>query len=310
MSTPVPFNYNYLKGMESFELKVEFGGVRLDKYVAERCHLSRSRVQKLIAEGLVLVEGRPAKPGRRLESGEVISVTLPPSPSARLEPEAIPLQIVYEDGEVLVVDKPPGLAVHPAPGHESGTLVNAILAHYPELAKLGPARPGIVHRLDKDTSGLLVIAKSERARLFLVEQLRRREFKKGYLALVRGHLSPTKGVIEGAIGRHPRNRKLMAVTRRGKEARTYYEVKEYLKGYTMLEIETETGRTHQIRVHLSAIGYPIVGDSTYGVKSPFLKRQFLHAHRLGFRLPSGKWAQFTSELPTDLREALKLIKTG
>ena len=299
-----------LKAVESFELKVELGGVRLDKYVAERHHLSRSRVQKLIAEGLVLVEGQPAKPGRRLESGELISVTLPPSPSARLEPEAIPLQIVYEDGEVVVVDKPPGLTVHPAPGHEGGTLVNALLAHCPDLAKLGQARPGIVHRLDKDTSGLLVVAKSERARLFLVEQLRRREFKKGYLALVRGHLSPIEGVIEGPVGRHPRNRKLMAVTQRGKEARTRYQVKEYLKGHTMLEIETETGRTHQIRVHLSAIGYPVVGDSTYGVKSPFLKRQFLHAHRLGFKLPSGKWAQFTSDLPPDLREALKLIKSS
>ncbi len=294
--------------MESFEFKVELGGVRLDKYVAERCHLSRSRVQKLITEGLVLVEGQPAKPSRKLESGEVISVTLPPSPSVQLEPEAIPLQIVYEDSEVLVIDKPPGLTVHPAPGHESGTLVNAILAHYPELAKLGPARPGIVHRLDKDTSGLLVVAKSETTRLFLVEQLRRREFKKGYLALIRGHLSPTEGVIEGPVGRHPRNRKLMAVTQRGKEARTRYRVREYLKGHTLLEIETETGRTHQIRVHLSAIGYPIVGDPVYGVKSPFLKRQFLHAHRLGFKLPSGKWVEFTSDLPPDLRQALELIR--
>ena len=298
------------KAVENLELSVELGGVRLDKYVAERCCLSRSQVQRLIAEGLVLVEGQPAKPSRRLEPGEVILVTLRPPPSIQLEPEAIPLQIVYEDGEVLVIDKPAGLTVHPAPGHERGTLTNAIMAHYPELAKLGPARPGIVHRLDKDTSGLLVVAKSEEARLFLVEQLKRREFKKGYLALVRGKLAPAEGIIEGPVGRHPRDRKLMAVTCRGKEARTLYRVKEYLKGHTLLEIKTETGRTHQIRVHLSAIGYPIAGDPVYGVKSPFLKRQFLHAHRLGFKHPSGRWLEFTSELPADLKEALELIQEG
>ncbi len=294
----------------NFEIEADSSENRLDKYVAEQCHLSRSYVQRLIAEGLILVEGQLAKPSRRLEQGEKILIAFPPPVPSTLKPEAIPLETVYEDEDILVVDKPPGLAVHPAPGHESGTLVNAILALCPDLAKLGKGvRPGIVHRLDKDTSGLMVVAKNEGARLILVEQLKRREFKKGYLALVRGHLSPNEGAIEGPIGRHPRKRQRMSVTSKGKEARTLYRVKKYIGDCTLLEIQTETGRTHQIRVHLSAIGYPVVGDPVYGVRSTFLRRQFLHAHRLGFKLPrSGKFVEFESELPPDLRQALVLIK--
>lgn len=294
---------------ENFEVEVNFPGFRLDRYVAERCGFSRSYVQKLISEGLVLVEGKRAKSSRKLKAGEKLLLTLPPLSLAPLKPEAIPLKIVYEDKDILVVDKPAGLTVHPAPGHESGTLVGAILAYLPELAELGGGvRPGIVHRLDKDSSGLVVVAKNEAARIFLSKQLKNRELKKSYLALVRGYLSPAQGVIEGSIGRHPRDRQRMAITSKGKEARTFYQVKEHLKGYTLLEIQTKTGRTHQIRVHLSAIGYPVVGDRVYGVKSSFLKRQFLHAHLLGFKLPrNGEFVDFESALPVDLKQALEHV---
>lgn len=291
-------------------LQVAESAVRLDKYLAkEYPELSRSRLQKLIEQGYILVNECGAKASQRLNIGDKIRVRLPPPQPASVFAESIPLTIVYEDGDLMVVDKPAGLAVHPAPGHTSHTLVNALLAHCPDLANFDDAmRPGIVHRLDKDTSGLMIIAKNSPAQQYLVNQFKARLVTKGYLVLVRGKLTPMQGVIEAPVGRDLSNRKRMAVVAGGRQATTAYRVKQYLGDYTLLEVTTETGRTHQIRVHLSAIGYPVIGDPVYGAKSAYLKRQFVHAHRLGFRLPaSGEYREFTCELPSDLKLALELI---
>jgi len=285
-------------------------GVRLDKYVGEKCsELSRTHAQKLIAGGYITVNDHMAKVGLKLNIGDRVDIIIPPTAPSPLSPEAIPLNIIYEDDDLLVVDKPAGLAVHPAPGHPSHTLVNAILSHLPSLAETGNSlRPGIVHRLDKDASGVMLVAKNNTAQLNLINQFKARSVVKAYVALVKGHLTPEDGIIEAPIGRDPRNRKRMAVVAKGREARTQYHVVKYIGDYTLLEVRTETGRTHQIRVHLKAIGYPVVGDATYGVKSAYLSRQFLHACRLGFHLPStGEYVEFTSELPPELEQALKDI---
>jgi len=284
--------------------------VRLDKYVSEKCpELSRTQAQKLIADGYIMVNNHVAKAGLRLKLGDKVNIIIPPAPPNRLLPEALPLKIIYEDKDLLVIDKPAGLTTHPAPGHYSHTLVNAILAYLPSLPDTGDLlRPGIVHRLDKDTSGAMVIAKNSVAQQSLISQFKAHSVEKAYLVLVKGHLTPANGVIEAPIGRDPHNRKRMAVVAEGREARTHYKVVKYIGNYTLLEVRPETGRTHQIRVHLSAIGYPVVGDTTYGAKSPYLSRQFIHASRLGFKLPStGEYVEFTSDLPPDLEQALKNI---
>ena len=285
--------------------------MRLDKYVAEKFpDLSRTQAQRLIDDGYVTVNDRVAKAGVKLDAGDRVSITLPLPPPSPLLPEAMPLNIIYEDSDLLVIDKPAGLAVHPAPGHPSHTLVNALLSRVPDLPESGSLRPGIVHRLDKDASGVMVVAKNSTAQLDLIGQFKTHSVVKAYVVLVKGRLTADDGVIEAPIGRDPRNRKRMAVVAEGKgrEARTHYHVVKHLESYTLLEVRPETGRTHQIRVHLSAIGYPVVGDTTYGVKSDHLSRQFLHACRLGFKLPStGEYVEFTSELPPDLEQALKDI---
>jgi 23S rRNA pseudouridine1911/1915/1917 synthase len=287
---------------------------RLDAFVAKAVPgLSRSHVQKLIDAGLVTVEGRLPKASERLRHGADIVVSVPPPEELALEPEAIPVTVIYQDADIIVVDKPAGLTVHPAPGHPAGTLVNALLAACPDLQGInGTLRPGIVHRLDKDTSGLLVVAKNDRAMRSLQAQLKERLVHKTYLALVRGVPKPREGQIEAPIGRHPRNRKKMAVVEGGREATTRYRVRQELSGgYTLLEVEPVTGRTHQIRVHLAAIGHPIAGDPVYGRGGPApggLQRHFLHAHRLGFRMPvSGREVEFESPLPGDLREVLEAL---
>ena len=285
-------------------------GVRLDRYLCRKlAELSRTRIQKLISDGYITVNGGAAKAGLKLDAGDRLKVVLPPPPPSPLTPEAMPLDIIYEDDDLLVVDKPAGLIVHPAPGHRAHTLVNAILSRIPRLAALSDSlRPGIVHRLDRDTSGVMVVAKSSLAQTKLAEQFKARSVAKAYLVLVKGRLTPENGIIEAPIGRDPRDRKRMAVVAKGREARTEYRVIKYIGDYTLLEVKPETGRTHQIRVHFSAIGYPVVGDKVYGVKSPFLSRQFLHASRLGFKLPSsGKYMEFKSELASDLAQALKDI---
>jgi 23S rRNA pseudouridine1911/1915/1917 synthase len=294
-----------------FELKAASTGERLDRFVAAGCPgLSRTHAQELITAGLVTVNGRPAKSSLKLSTGDIVRVTVPAEPPLRLQPEAIPLNIVYEDSDVLVIEKAAGLTMHPAPGHTGHTLANALLHHLPALAEdAGSLRPGLVHRLDRDTSGLLVVAKNRVAQADLSEQFKSRAVKKTYLVLVKGRLSPESGVIEANIGRDPRHRQRMAVVARGREARTGYRVLRYLRDYSLLEIKPETGRTHQIRVHLAAIGHPVVGDATYGVKSPYLDRQFLHASRLGFHLPgTGRYVEFESPLPEDLERALKEIE--
>jgi 23S rRNA pseudouridine1911/1915/1917 synthase len=297
---------------EIHELLVEGTGERLDKYIASKLpSVSRSFIQKLINENKVTVNNQAEKAGYKLSAGERIVIGIPQADTTALKPEAIPLDILYEDDDLLVIDKPAGLTVHPAPGHPEHTLVNAVLSHFPELADSGGERlrPGIVHRLDKDTSGLVLVAKNRDALANLSEQFKSRSVQKIYLTLVKGHLKPETGLIEANLGRDKGNRKRMAVTESGKEARTRYRVIEYFKdAYTLLEIMLETGRTHQIRVHLAAIGFSVVGDITYGIKSPFLSRQFLHAHRIGFYLPStGKYVSFQSELPEDLKQALEHI---
>jgi 23S rRNA pseudouridine1911/1915/1917 synthase len=294
-----------------YSLVADVSGVRLDKFVGERCpELSRTHAQKLITAGFITVNGRAAKSSFKLTVSDRIDISLPPESPGPLSPDVIPLKIVYEDNDLLVVDKPAGLAVHPAPGHPSHTLANAVLGYLPGLAEGADSlRPGIVHRLDKDTSGLIIVAKNRLAHENLSDQFKSRSVSKSYLVLVKGKLAPESGIIEAAIGRDPRNRQRMAVVSRGREARTEYRVLKYIGGYSLLEIKPETGRTHQIRVHLAAIGFPVLGDATYGVPSPHLSRQFLHASGIAFRLPStNEYVEFTSPLPPDLEKALKEIE--
>ncbi len=296
------------------DLVAERGGERLDVFVARRLpELTRSRVRRLIDFGLVTVDGHPpAKAGVPLEKGQRVSVTLPPPEPATLEPESIPLRIVYEDADLLVVDKPPGLPVHPSPGHAHHTLVNAVLAHCPEISGIGgEGRPGIVHRLDKDTSGLIIVAKSDPAHLSLARQLKERRVEKTYLALVEGRVEPPAGVIDAPIGRHPVHRKRMAVVQPGREARTRYRVLRALDGYSLLEVRPETGRTHQIRVHLAHAGHPIAGDPVYGRGKPpaGLTRQFLHAERLAFRHPrTAERLELEAPLAGDLERVLQQLE--
>ena len=301
--------------MRTLEQTADRGGERLDTFIARRCpELSRSHARRLIDEGLVSVNGRQAKPSERVTAGLSVNVTIPPPETITLVPEAIPLTIIYQDGDIIVLDKPAGLTVHPAPGHPSGTLVNALLAACPDLRGIaGTLRPGIVHRLDKDTSGLMVVAKNDRAQRALQRQLKDRDVRKTYLALVRGVPAPREGTIAAPIGRHPKNRKKMAVVADGREATTRYRVREEIAGgqYSLLEVEPVTGRTHQIRVHLAAVGHPVVGDATYGRPSAAVGRQFLHAHKLAFGMPlGGRTVEFESPLPADLREALSQLRAG
>jgi 23S rRNA pseudouridine1911/1915/1917 synthase len=293
--------------IKTLQFNSPVSNIRLDKYLTQVLpQFSRAYLQKLIGQGHVLVNGQITKASQKLNKADRITVELPPLPGRPLA-EPIPLALIYEDADILVIDKPAGLTVHPAPGHPSHTLVNAILAHCPGLTMSDELmRPGIVHRLDKDTSGLMVIAKNDFAREYLAAQFKSRTVTKGYLVLVKGRLSPERGIIEAPIGRDPQRKQRMAIVEAGKEATTQYQVRKYLDTYTLVEVTPLTGRTHQIRIHLSAIGYPVVGDPIYGIKSSYLNRQFIHAYRLGFRLPSTKqYQEFTSPLPMDLEQALE-----
>jgi 23S rRNA pseudouridine1911/1915/1917 synthase len=302
------------------ELRVEESKVRLDKFLADRVpDLSRSAVQKLIGSGRVTVDGEIAKPSHKVRPGEDIVLLLPAEESAELLPEAIPLDIVFEDQELLVVNKPAGMVVHPAPGHPGGTLVNAVLAHCPELAAGDGDRPGIVHRLDRDTSGLILIAKSERSRRALQRQFKERQVHKAYLALLDGHLQPAWGRIEAPVGRDPHHRQRMTVLAGGREAATEYHVLEQFAhsvgpaagDYTLIEAQPITGRTHQIRVHFASIGHPVVGDGVYGRRRASLPvpRQFLHARHLGFRHPStGQRLELSAPLPQELEAVMELLR--
>jgi 23S rRNA pseudouridine1911/1915/1917 synthase len=289
-------------------------GTRLDRYVADQLPgLSRGTVQGLIESGRVRVDGQQRKPKFRMTPGEVVSVVIPPPRIDEIQPDPIPLAVVYEDADVIVVDKPAGMVVHPAPGHPRGTLANALLAHVPGISVGGSQRPGIVHRLDKDTSGLIVAAKTDRGRMALVTQWEDRSVEKTYLALVSGSVADEGAIIDAPIGRDPKNRQRMAVVRTGRPAVTRFHVVERFPNATLLEVSIETGRTHQIRVHLAFIGHPIVGDQLYGrarPTDPQLERQFLHASALAFRLPDGETLRFEAPLPDDLRAVLEGLRAG
>jgi 23S rRNA pseudouridine1911/1915/1917 synthase len=298
---------------KKIEIIVGAGSIRLDKYIAEKVpEISRVRVKELIEAGSISLNGQAAKPSIIVKMGDLIKIAIPAPPPTGHKPEDIPLKMVYENKDLAVIDKPPGLTTHPAPGHPDGTLLNALLARYPELQEGEGDRPGIVHRLDKDTSGLMVVARSRQAQAALSQQFKERQVTKVYLVLVKGRLEPKSGIIEGAIGRHPLNRKKMAISDDGREARSQYDVVKYYKGYTLLEVRIFTGRTHQIRVHLAAIGFPVVGDETYGFKFESFPRQFVHSHRLSFKDPgTGEVLSFCSDLPPDLADGLaRLAQTS
>ncbi|MHA6544904.1 RluA family pseudouridine synthase [Lactobacillus delbrueckii] len=284
-----------------YELIAEESGQRLDKYLAgEMTNLSRSRIKELVQAGEVLVNGKKSKVSYKVQKGDLIQVTVLPLEPLKLEAENIPLDIVYEDEDVIVVNKPQGMVVHPAAGHPSHTLVNALLYHTRDLADSPEGfRPGIVHRIDKDTSGLLMVAKNAAARESLEKQLAAKSNKRQYLAIVHGNFAEEEGTIDAPIGRNPKDRKQMAVVEKGKSAVTHFKVLEQYQGYSLVECQLETGRTHQIRVHMAYIGHPLAGDPLYGPRKTLPGHgQFLHAKTLGFEQPStGEWLEFSVQLP-------------
>ena len=296
--------------------EVEAGGVRLDVWLTSFPQISsRSFAQKLIQEGRVKVNGAPpAKAGQKLRIGDLVEVSFPPPVPAEPEPEAIPLEIVFEDEHLLVVNKPSGMVVHPAPGHTSGTLVNALLHHCRDLPGIGGVkRPGIVHRLDKETSGLLVVAKTEAALIRLAQALKERRVERNYLALVEGVVPVDRATIDAPIARHPVKRQQMAVVEGGRPSRTHLEVLERFPGVTYLKARLETGRTHQIRVHMAYIGHPVVGDERYGAKTVVkeLEGHALHAAELAFAHPvTGENLKFTAPLPAGFAAYLRRLRKG
>lgn len=285
----------------------EEAGKRIDKLLSEKLsEFSRSFVKKLIEERKIRVNKAPTEPSYKVKLGDEIEVEPIVPPSIVPKPQDIPLKIVHEDEDIIVVDKPAGMAVHPAPGIHENTLVNALINRYKDLPTPSPERPGIIHRLDKDTSGLIIVAKSPLAYQKLSKDFAERRIDKRYLALLVGNLPLNEGTIELPIGRDPFDRKKMKVTLGGREAITSFKVLKRLKGFTLVEVKIKTGRTHQIRVHFSHEGYPVAGDETYGKgKIPGLSRQFLHAYYLSFGHPrTGENLTFKSPLPKDLREFL------
>lgn len=306
----------------TFQVDQADADARLDAYLASQIEgWSRARLQHLIEDEDILVNGKPAKSSYRLHAGDKIEVDLVPAPTTGFAPENIPLDIIYEDNDLIVVNKPAGLVVHPAAGIQSGTLANALAFHFNQLSTKAGERPGIVHRIDKDTSGLLVIAKTETAHESLSDQFRLREVFKSYVALVHGVVESDKGRIEQPLARDPRNRTRMAIVRGGRGALSLYRVRRRYDRFTLVDVEIKTGRTHQIRVHLSSLKNPVVGDMVYGegrdnsVRDPKLKaeirklgRQFLHAEQLGLRHPTtGESLRFNAPLPTDLQQLLNVL---
>ncbi len=286
---------------------------RLDVWLAGRLPgLSRARLQALIRAGNITVDGRAANGHRRLRAGQCVRVGIPAPQPAKPAAQDIPLDIIYQDADLIVVNKPAGMVVHPAPGHASGTLVNALLHHCPDLAGIGgELRPGIVHRLDRDTSGLLVAAKHEAALRSLADQFKKRQVRKEYLALVRG-APPVAGSINAAIGRHPVQRKKMALSERGRAALTSFQCLAVYPQAALVRLRIHTGRTHQIRVHMAHLGHPVLGDQVYGRQRAGLlsaPRQMLHAARLEFRHPAdGRLMSFAAPLPEDMRAIIQRLK--
>ncbi len=302
------------------EFQVQGDKIRVDRFLADRLpDVSRSEVQRLVADGQITVNSELVKASYKVQEGDRVVVRLPHREEAPLVAEEIPLDILFEDQYLLVVNKPAGMVVHPAPGHAGGTLVNALLAYAPELAASDHERPGIVHRLDRDTSGLILVAKNEKVRRALQRQFKERQVTKAYLALLHGHLQPAWGRIEAPIGRDPRHRQRMAVLPGGREALTEYHVLEQFAHevgpvagrYSLVEAQPHTGRTHQIRVHFASIEHPVVADPIYGRRRCTLPldRQFLHAWRLSFRHPVARTkTELEAPLPQDLEQVLTLLR--
>ena len=284
---------------------------RLDKAVAELTDLSRSLAHEQIKDGRILVNGQAKKAKYAVKEGDVISYELPEPEVVEYVPEDIPLEIVYQDEDVAVVNKPQGMVVHPSAGHTSGTLVNALMYHIKDLSGInGVLRPGIVHRIDKDTSGLLMIAKNDQAHVALADELKNKKSLRKYWAIVHGNLPNDRGVIEAPIGRSEKDRKKQAVTAKGKPALTRFQVLERFGDYTLVELQLETGRTHQIRVHMAYIGHPVAGDEVYGPRKTLKGHgQFLHARTLGFTHPrTGEVLEFTAEAPAIFQETLEKLR--
>lgn len=297
---------------KKYELIVDGEKGRLDKYISEQISdLSRTRVKELIDDDKILVNGKKEKPSYKITDQDKISIEIPKKEPLNLEPEDLNLDIVYEDDDVIVVNKPQGMVVHPAAGHPDHTLVNGLLYHTRELAKSPEGfRPGIVHRIDKDTSGLLMVAKNDKARESLEKQLAAKTNKREYLALVHGNFDTQSGVINAPIGRNPYNRKQMAVNPDGKQAVTHFQVLEQFEDYSLVKCVLETGRTHQIRVHMKYIGHPLAGDPLYGPKKTLKGNgQFLHAETLGFEQPTtGEWLEFSCPIPPIFQKQLDNLR--
>ena len=300
---------NYL-----FEIQ-EDQQMRLDKYLSEQFpEQTRSYLQKLIKDGEVTVNGKNVKTGYQLSKGDEVSVNIPEPKELDVEPQKMDLDIVYEDDDVILVNKPKGMVVHPAPGHTTDTLVNGLLYHCKDnLSGInGVARPGIVHRIDRDTTGILIVCKNDMSHNSIAAQLKEHSINRRYRALVHGNLKDDTGTVEGPIGRHPIERKKMAINEKnGKPAVTHYTVLERFGNYTLIECKLETGRTHQIRVHMTSIGHPLVGDEVYGpAKCPFkLQGQCLHAMILGFVHPrTGEYMEFSADLPDYFEDLLRKLR--
>ena len=295
------------------QVKVEIGGVRLDKAVADLTPLSRSHANEQIKNGQILVNGQVKKAKYAVKAGDVITYELPEPEALEYVAENLPLDIVYQDEDVAVVNKAQGMVVHPSAGHTSGTLVNALMYHIKDLSGInGVLRPGIVHRIDKDTSGLLMIAKNDDAHIKLAEELKDKKSLRKYWTIVHGNLPNDRGVIEAPIGRSEKDRKKQAVTAKGKPAVTRFHVLERFGNYTLVELQLETGRTHQIRVHMAYIGHPVAGDEVYGPRKTLKGHgQFLHARTLGFTHPkTAEVMEFTAEAPAIFQETLEKLRKG
>ncbi|NIK68475.1 RluA family pseudouridine synthase [Paenibacillus sp. BK720] len=308
--------FNENDDLLEFEAAPEQAGERIDKFVTDSLNedsISRTQVQEWIKSGAVLVNQNAVKPNYKLSSGDLIAIRVPEPEDAAIEAEDIPLDIVYEDADVIVINKPRGMVVHPAPGHSSGTVVNALMHHCKDLSGInGVLRPGIVHRIDKDTSGLLMAAKNDLAHVSLAGQLKEHSVSRKYIALVHGNLPHDQGTIDAPIGRDQNDRKLFTVTdRNSKHAVTHFVVLERIADdYTIVELQLETGRTHQIRVHMKYIGYPLAGDPMYGRnKTVALKGQALHAAVLGFKHPrTGEFLEFEAPIPADMEHVINSLR--
>lgn len=305
-------------GLQRLTVSPEDAGVRIDKYLAEQLpDITRSYLQKLLKDGSVQMNGKPVKASTKTAVGAVIALTIPEPEEPEILPENIPLDILYEDSDVILINKPKNMVVHPAAGHYTGTLVNALMYHCRgDLSGInGVLRPGIVHRIDKDTTGVLIVCKNDRAHNALAEQLKEHRITRKYRAIVCGNLKEDEGTVDAPLGRHPQDRKKMAIVRSGgKRAVTHYRVLERFGNDTYIECQLETGRTHQIRVHMASLGHPLLGDEIYGrAKSPFkLEGQTLHAMVLGFIHPTtGEYMEFEAPLPEYFEKLLeKLRKSG